>query len=304
MPVKYVVTPRIIKGGSFGGANVTSEYTEFTWYNEVTSYKVDNVSLKMYPKATVVDEDDNTVTLLIEGISRIIYERHKTGVSVYGDLPAHVVLRDSQGNTIIDDSYQMGRSDKREDRNIQSHTSQRVVINKSNNRTPVNIKLVSLEDRGVYESGDNFVDLYVTEIVYEAPPKKTVTYLFQDIDTSTNVADPIIEQQSNVMPNKYRNKSIPNYNFVELQNLGTTIIQKYRKAQELYLPWAIRKSGAFKTLDRPTGYFKIRKATIWLPTEKVDRLRTRPGTSYSQHRIRKEYRGSSYWKDQDKIGGN
>lgn len=64
-------------------------------------------------------------------------------------------------------------------------------------------------------------------------------------------------------------------------------------------PWAIRKSGSFKTFNRPSGWFKIRKSRAWSDKslqKEADINQVNKGV----HRIRK---GGS-WKGQNKLGGN
>lgn len=67
------------------------------------------------------------------------------------------------------------------------------------------------------------------------------------------------------------------------------IITKFR-------PWAVRKGGNFRSLNNPSGWFKIRKSGSWKDVETMSEARqANKGTS----RIRK----SGTWVGQDKIGG-
>ena len=63
-----------------------------------------------------------------------------------------------------------------------------------------------------------------------------------------------------------------------------------------FKPWAVRKSGQFKTLDRPSGKFQIRKSGAWVnksimstgetgqANEGVSRIR-RSGTFVGQGKV-------------------
>ena len=63
-----------------------------------------------------------------------------------------------------------------------------------------------------------------------------------------------------------------------------------------FKPWAIRKSNVFKTLNRDSGFFKIRNAGNWL--DKSTMLEDYIGNNQGSSRIRK----SGSWKGQNKIG--
>lgn len=62
---------------------------------------------------------------------------------------------------------------------------------------------------------------------------------------------------------------------------GITFTQKAK-------PWAIRKGGLFKSLNRESGFFKIRKGGQW-----IDKL------AIENNKIRK----SNTWENQNNIGG-
>lgn len=62
-------------------------------------------------------------------------------------------------------------------------------------------------------------------------------------------------------------------------------------------PWAVRKSGVFKTISRPSGWFKIRKSGNWSDKSKQKKSDVKQPNKGS-HRIRK----SGTWLGQNKIG--
>lgn len=88
---------------------------------------------------------------------------------------------------------------------------------------------------------------------------------------------------------------------IELQGAQVTLPhQNIYSIQQIipdFKPWAIRQTGTFKTLDRPSGKFQIRKSNSWvdksiMSTGETGQINT--GTS----RIRQ---GGS-WKGQGKVG--
>lgn len=64
-------------------------------------------------------------------------------------------------------------------------------------------------------------------------------------------------------------------------------------------PWAIRKSNTWKTLDRPSGFFKIRRAVNFVD-KSTSAISTVGKVDKGTHRIRK----SGDWVGQNKIGNN
>ena len=64
-----------------------------------------------------------------------------------------------------------------------------------------------------------------------------------------------------------------------------------------FKPWAVRKSGVFKSLDVSSGWFKIRKSNSWVDKSKMS-LDDANKPNAGVHRIRK----SGTWKGQSKIG--
>lgn len=78
-----------------------------------------------------------------------------------------------------------------------------------------------------------------------------------------------------------------------------TITFLYNKVKKLIRPWAIRKSGTWKSLQTLNTRFKIRKSGNWktMPDENVESAKVGQA-NYSPSRIRK----SGTWKAQGKVG--
>lgn len=64
-------------------------------------------------------------------------------------------------------------------------------------------------------------------------------------------------------------------------------------------PWAIRKSNTWKTLDRPSGFFKIRRAVNYV-NKSTSAISTVGKVNQGTHRIRR----SGNWLGQNKIGND
>lgn len=74
-------------------------------------------------------------------------------------------------------------------------------------------------------------------------------------------------------------------------------IELYNPLENKIKPWAVRKSGIFKTLSRPSGFFRIRKSNTWVDKSwqiMADIRKPNAGSS----RIRK----GGIWLGQNKIG--
>ena len=73
----------------------------------------------------------------------------------------------------------------------------------------------------------------------------------------------------------------------------------YSKIKQFIRPWAIRKSGTWKSLQTLNTHFKIRKSGTWRTMSDEDIESTKVGqANYSPSRIRK----SGTWKAQGKVG--
>lgn len=87
----------------------------------------------------------------------------------------------------------------------------------------------------------------------------------------------------------YPNGEYPNNNFY----VGVFLYNTNKKS---FKPWAIRKAGIFKTLSRPSGFFKRRNSTWQDKSEQVQTLVGKEGSA--PHKVR---RGGK-WLGQGKIG--
>lgn len=87
----------------------------------------------------------------------------------------------------------------------------------------------------------------------------------------------------------YPNGEYPNNNFF----VGVFLYNTNKKS---FKPWAIRKTSIFKTLSRPSGFFKRRNSTWQDKSEQVQTLVGKEGSA--PHKVR---RGGK-WLGQGKIG--
>lgn len=77
----------------------------------------------------------------------------------------------------------------------------------------------------------------------------------------------------------------------------TTGFSLFNPNLETFRPWAIRKSGTFKTLDKSSGFLNKRKGGAWQPIPKM-MLNQQGAANKGTSRIRK----SNIWVGQTKIG--
>lgn len=90
----------------------------------------------------------------------------------------------------------------------------------------------------------------------------------------------------------YPQGQYPNNNF----KIGFFVYNDNEKEEDIK-PWAIRKSGVFKTHNRPSGWFKIRKSGSWADKSKQKKSDVKQPNK-GVHRIRK----GGTWLGQNKIG--
>lgn len=87
----------------------------------------------------------------------------------------------------------------------------------------------------------------------------------------------------------YPNGEYPNNNFY----VGVFLYNTNKKS---FKPWAVRKAGIFKTLSRPSGFFKRRITTWQDKSEQVQTLVGKEGSA--SHKLRQ----GGKWLGQGKIG--
>ena len=87
----------------------------------------------------------------------------------------------------------------------------------------------------------------------------------------------------------YPNGEYPNNNFF----VGVFLYNTNKKS---FKPWAIRKTYTFKTLNRPSGFFKRRITTWQDKSEQVQTLVGKEGST--SHKVRQGFK----WLGQGKIG--
>ena len=237
MPIKVNLKPVVIQGGTFESAVATSQYSEFNVFNNCGS--PDNTinekaSLKMFFDYTEEDLGDK-VRVTFKGIKNFTFTINPVGN--FCTFSITNIIRDHANNEVKTYKYTSGVNYSLNDSFTPSSPFSQFTFElpKVNGVKAINKKLARFDDVGVIAEGNNFIELWIDNIVYVAPP---------DIK-----------------------------------------------------PWAIRKSGRFKTHSRPSGWFKIRKSGSWADKSTQDVSHVRQPNA-GKHRIRK----SGTWLGQNKIG--
>lgn len=242
--LKFGITPKVLKGGTYEGIDYTSTSSVFKLYNSHdTTLANRNEDIRVYINFKYsVRETDEEIILTLQGIDSFRFI--VTPVATNGTFPIRDVLYINDiNNPLFDRTYTSGTNTSIDTGLLTGFDFDDIVfkINKASGESQtytLSKYLVRFDDRGlVTDEGDNYIELWLNSIVYIPPA---------DIK-----------------------------------------------------PWAVRKSGTFKTHNRPSGWFKIRKSGSWVDKSKQKKSDVNQ-TNRGVHRIRK----SGSWKGQNKIGGN
>lgn len=146
------------------------------------------------------------------------------------------------------------------------------------------ILVISVSNNG----GASYRDIY-NQVVFSHPSTWYMAYAGNWLETAQNSqwngTLTIPTDTTHVrIELKGEDVTFPHYNVFSIEQIITE-----------YMPWAVRKGGQFKSLDNPTGWFKIRKSNKWKATEKMtEKGKANEGNA----RIRQ----SGTWVGQGKIG--
>ena len=131
-----------------------------------------------------------------------------------------------------------------------------------------------------------------------------INYVGRTIDNIWIDSDKFVDITVNVPPEQYSNASAMNltveYPDGEYTPTSSYIgVRLYNPNPAVIKPWAIRKSGTFKTLNRPSGFFK-RRVNGSFTDKSNQHVYDINKPNQGSHRIRK----TSVWTGQNKIGAN
>ena len=289
--LEFRLKPVVIQGGTYRGMTYTNEYSRFRTYNTYGIGQPDNelVDVDIHFDYNVEETSDKIIAM-VRGVK---YFRLKvTSVGRSTPFPMHDklytdngVLEDIHYTSGVGYNYDSGKKPGiRLDTKIleidkKSTTEQRIQVNK---------KLVRFDDIGVIESENNFIEIWLESIIWIPPKEPDKTTLWKK-RSGEELVPPVIAKQFQGP------KTFDKLKHDGFSDSGNTRTHWYVSAT--LKPWAIRKSGVFKTHNRPSGYMKIRKSGTFVDKSEIlesDVNQPNKGSS----RIRK----SGSFVGQNKIG--
>lgn len=289
--LEFRLKPVVIQGGTYRGMTYTNDYSRFRTYNVYDIGQPDNelVDTEIYFDYSVQETSDKII-VNFNGVRNFRFKVTSVGTST--PFPVHNKLYNDTG-TLVDITYNSGTGYNYDSGNKPGFSigSKILEIDKSSTSEQtftVNKKLIRFDDIGVLESANNFIEIWLESIVWIPPKEPDKTTMWKK-RSGEELAPPVTSKQFQGP------KTFDKLKYDGFSDSGNTRTHWYVNAN--IKPWAIRKSGVFKTHNRPSGYMKIHKSGTFVDKSEIlesDVNQPNKGSS----RIRK----SGSFVGQNKIG--
>lgn len=289
--LEFRLKPVVIQGGTYRGMTYNNNYSRFRTYNIYEYGQPDNelVDTEIYFDYSVQETSDKII-VNFNGVRNFRFKVTSVGTST--PFPVHSKLYNDTG-TLVDITYNSGTGYNYDSGNKPGFSigSKILEINKSSTSEKtftVNKKLIRFDDIGILESANNFIEIWLESIVWIPPKEPDKTTMWKK-RSGEELAPPVTSKQFQGP------KTFDKLKYDGFSDSGNTRTHWYVNAN--IKPWAIRKSGVFKTHNRPSGYMKIRKSGTFVDKSEIlesDVNQPNKGSS----RIRK----SGSFVGQNKIG--
>ena len=289
--LEFRLKPVVIQGGTYRDMTYNNNYSRFRTYNIYDYGQPDNelVDTEIYFDYSVQETSDKII-VNFNGVRNFRFKVTSVGTST--PFPVHNKLYNDTG-TLVDITYNSGTGYNYDSGNKPGFSigSKILEINKSSTSEKtftVNKKLIRFDDIGILESANNFIEIWLESIVWIPPKEPDKTTMWKK-RSGEELAPPVTSKQFQGP------KTFDKLKYDGFSDSGNTRTHWYVNAN--IKPWAIRKSGVFKTHNRPSGYMKIRKSGTFVDKSEIlesDVNQPNKGSS----RIRK----SGSFVGQNKIG--
>lgn len=255
-----------IMEGSSSGRNFSISYE-----SAVSGIKIGTATITGYINTSYQGLSDGRVIATINSIHFNTWSNVGTGASWYAPTRPSLKIKDASGQV----RWSLDSYDPAVNRTVQMNLD--ITVNKSftlsRYQSSPNFTVAKIEDIWDNNNYGN-IDISITNestVTTSTVPAHTESYC--RVFLKPNPTQPTFTDPEPVPP------TMPTDNDIK--------------------PWAIRKSNVWKTLDRTSGFFKIRKSGSY-----VDKSNTATSTVYKvnegTHRIRK----SGQWRGQNRIGND
>lgn len=261
--LEFRLKPVVIQGGTYRGMTYTNDYSRFRTYNVYDIGQPDNelVDTEIYFDYSVQETSDKII-VNFNGVRNFRFKVTSVGTST--PFPVHNKLYNDTG-TLVDITYNSGTgynydSGNKPGFNIGSKILEIDKSSTSEQTFTVNKKLIRFDDIGVIESANNFIEIWLESIVW-IPPKEPDKITMWKKRSGEELAPTVTAKQFQGP------KTFDKLKYDGFSDSGNTRTHWYVNAN--IKPWAIRKSGVFKTHNRPSGYMKIRKSGTFVDKSEI-----------------------------------
>lgn len=289
--LEFRLKPVFIQGGTYRGMTYNNNYSRFRTYNIYDYGQPDNelVDTEIYFDYSVQETSDKII-VNFNGVRNFRFKVTSVGTST--PFPVHNKLYNDTG-TLVDITYNSGTGYNYDSGNKPGFSigSKILEINKSSTSEKtftVNKKLIRFDDIGILESANNFIEIWLESIVWIPPKEPDKTTMWKK-RSGEELAPPVTSKQFQGP------KTFDKLKYDGFSDSGNTRTHWYVNAN--IKPWAIRKSGVFKTHNRPSGYMKIRKSGTF-----VDKSEILESDVNQQNKGSSRIRKSGSFVGQNKIG--
>lgn len=289
--LEFRLKPVVIQGGTYRGMTYNNNYSRFRTYNIYDYGYPDNelVDTEIYFDYSVQETSDKII-VNFNGVRNFRFKVTSVGTST--PFPVHNKLYNDTG-TLVDITYNSGTGYNYDSGNKPGFSigSKILEINKSETSEQiftVNKKLIRFDDIGLIASSNNFIEIWLESIVWIPPKEPDKTTMWKK-RSGEELATPVTAKQFQGP------KTFDKLKYDGFSDYGNTRTHWYVNAA--LKPWAIRKSGVFKTHNRPSGYMKIRKSGTFVDKSEILEIDVNQPNKGSS-RIRK----SGSFVGQNKIG--
>ena len=289
--LEFRLKPVVIQGGTYRGMTYNNNYSIFRTYNIYDYGQPDNelVDTEIYFDYSVQETSDKII-VNFNGVRNFRFKVTSVGTST--PFPVHNKLYNDTG-TLVDITYNSGTGYNYDSGNKPGFSIGSKILEISKSSTSektftVNKKLIRFDDIGILESANNFIEIWLESIVWIPPKEPDKTTMWKK-RSGEELAPPVTSKQFQGP------KTFDKLKYDGFSDSGNTRTHWYVNAN--IKPWAIRKSGVFKSHNRPSGYMKIRKSGTFVNKSEIlesDINQPNKGSS----RIRK----SGSFVGQNKIG--
>lgn len=289
--LEFRLKPVVIQGGTYRGMTYNNNYSRFRTYNIYDYGQPDNelVDTEIYFDYSVQETSDKII-VNFNGVRNFRFKVTSVGTST--PFPVHNKLYNDTG-TLVDITYNSGTGYNYDSGNKPGFSIGSKILEISKSSTSektftVNKKLIRFDDIGILESANNFIEIWLESIVWIPPKEPDKTTMWKK-RSGEELTPPVTSKQFQGP------KTFDKLKYDGFSDSGNTRTHWYVNAN--IKPWAIRKSGVFKTHNRPSGYMKIRKSGTFVDKSEIlesDVNQPNKGSS----RIRK----SGSFVGQNKIG--